>query len=95
VRVVAGIKAPRPTPSVTFPSSAPTTTPTTAPTTTAPTTPPPPTSAPPKAAAWKAYTKYKVGDLVTYEGVTYRVKEAHTALPGWEPTALPDLFAKV
>jgi len=32
---------------------------------------------------------------VTYKGKTYRVLEAHTSLPGWEPTKLPNLFAKV
>ena len=53
---------------------------------------PTPTKAAP---AWKPFTKYAVGDLVSYKGVTYRVKEAHTSLPGWEPTALPSLFTKV
>jgi beta-glucanase (GH16 family) len=48
-----------------------------------------------KATAWAPFTDYAVGDLVTYEGVTYRVLEAHTSLPGWEPPALPNLFAKV
>ncbi|XVU24618.1 carbohydrate-binding protein [Actinoplanes sp. CA-054009] len=54
-----------------------------------------PTSAAPTVPAWKAFTAYAAGDLVTYKGVTYRVKEAHTSLPGWEPTALPNLFEKV
>ncbi|HEY0534650.1 MAG TPA: carbohydrate-binding protein [Actinoplanes sp.] len=49
----------------------------------------------PAASPWKPYTNYQAGDLVTYEGVTYKVKEAHTSLPGWEPTALPNLFQKV
>ena len=48
-----------------------------------------------KATQWKPFTDYAVGDLVTYQGVTYRVLEAHTSLPGWEPTALPNLFEKV
>jgi beta-glucanase (GH16 family) len=46
-------------------------------------------------AAWAAFTKYAAGDLVTFEGATYRVLEDHTSLPGWEPTKLPTLFAKV
>ena len=46
-------------------------------------------------AAWAPFVAYKVGDLVTYKGKTYRVLEAHTSLPGWEPTKLPNLFAKV
>ncbi|MGK5679073.1 carbohydrate-binding protein [Actinoplanes sp. URMC 104] len=82
-------------------SAAPTTTPppkpTSPPATAKPTTPPAtakPTTKP-AAKPWKAYTDYKAGDLVTYKGVTYRVKEAHTALPGWEPSNLPNLFVKV
>jgi hypothetical protein len=55
---------------------------------------PTPTKAP-AASPWKPYTNYKAGDLVTYKGATYKVKEAHTSLPGWEPTALPNLFQKV
>lgn len=98
--------SPAPTPSSPTPSSpAPTTPPTSEPPATTPpattppaTTPPattPPTSAPPATKAWAAFTDYKAGDLVTYKGVTYRVKEKHTSLPGWEPTALPNLFTKV
>ncbi|WP_433297682.1 carbohydrate-binding protein [Actinoplanes sp. CA-030573] len=69
-----------------------------APTTTAPPAPTtaPTTSAPPPAVAeWKPFTAYKAGDLVKFKKVTYRVLEAHTSLPGWEPTKLPNLFAKV
>jgi hypothetical protein len=58
-------------------------------------TPSAPTPTKVVAPAWKAFTKYAVGDLVSYRGVTYKVKEAHTSLPGWEPTALPELFQKV
>jgi hypothetical protein len=57
--------------------------------------PSPTPSKTPTATPWKPYTNYQAGDLVTYEGVTYKVKEAHTSLPGWEPTALPNLFQKV
>ncbi|MFI5889178.1 carbohydrate-binding protein [Actinoplanes sp. NPDC051513] len=46
-------------------------------------------------AAWAPFTNYEAGDLVTFAGATYRVLEAHTSLPGWEPTKLPNLFAKV
>jgi hypothetical protein len=56
---------------------------------------PTPTSPPAEVAAWAAFVDYQAGDLVSYEGVTYRVLEAHTSLPGWEPTNLPNLFAKV
>ena len=33
--------------------------------------------------------------LVAFGGATYRVKEPHTSLPGWEPTKLPNLFQKI
>jgi hypothetical protein len=56
-----------------------------------PSSPPPA----PTVAAWTPFTSYAVGDLVKFQGVTYRVLEAHTSLPGWEPTKLPNLFAKV
>ncbi len=77
--------SPSPSPSAT------TTSPPPSPTTPPPTTPPPT----PAASPWKPYTNYQAGDLVTYKGVTYKVLEAHTSLPGWEPTALPNLFQKV
>ncbi|WP_433370059.1 carbohydrate-binding protein [Actinoplanes sp. CA-142083] len=57
--------------------------------------PTPSESEAPAPAAWAAFTKYQAGDLVTFGGATYRVLEAHTSLPGWEPTKLPNLFAKV
>jgi hypothetical protein len=85
VEVTASSK-PLPAPSV--PTSAP------APTSAAPTSATPTRTAP-AVAPWKTYTAYAAGDLVKYKGVTYRVKEAHTSLPGWEPTALPNLFQKV
>lgn len=47
------------------------------------------------APAWKAFTTYKVGTRVTYKGVTYRVLQQHTALPGWQPGLVPALFQKV
>ncbi len=47
------------------------------------------------AAAWKAFTTYKVGTRVSYKGATYRVLQQHTALPGWQPGLVPALFRKV
>jgi hypothetical protein len=90
--------SPSPSPSSPAPTTAPTSAPppTTPPATTPPATTPPATTKPPaKPAAWKPFTKYKVGDLVSFGGATYKVLEAHTSLPGWEPTKLPNLFAKV
>jgi hypothetical protein len=85
-----------PAPTTTAPTAAPTT-PTVAPTT--PAAPPTTTAPKPKptktAKPWAAFTNYVPGDLVTYLGVTYRVLEAHTSLPGWVPPLLPTLFKKV
>jgi hypothetical protein len=89
-------QSPAPAPSSESPSPAPTSkSPAPAPTTKSPSPSAPPATTAPAAAPWAAFTKYAVGDLVTFKGVTYRVLEAHTALPGWEPTKLPNLFAKV
>jgi len=69
----------------------PTTTPTTAPPTTPPTTSP--TTAP--SGTWKAGTAYKVGDVVTYNGISYRCRQAHTAIAGWEPPNVPALWLAI
>ncbi len=37
------------------------------------------------ASAWAPNVAYKVGDLVTYNGITYSCRQAHTSLVGWEP----------
>ncbi|NJP31587.1 lytic polysaccharide monooxygenase [Micromonospora thermarum] len=69
------------------------------PTTPPPTTPPPsPTPAPTTPApggTWTAGRAYQVGDQVTYGGATYRCRQAHTALPGWEPPHTPALWTQV
>ncbi|MGL4798582.1 MAG: carbohydrate-binding protein [Cellulosilyticaceae bacterium] len=41
---------------------------------------------------WQAYTNYKVGDSVTYQGVNYACRQPHQSLPGWEPTNVPALW---
>jgi len=38
---------------------------------------------------------YKVGDLVTYQGLTYQVLQAHTSQPGWTPNIVPALYKVV
>lgn len=74
-------------------TAAPTTAATATPTkTAAPTATPTATSS---VKAWAAGTAYKVGDLVTYGGVTYRCLQAHTALVGWEPPNVPALWQAV
>ncbi|MGA5301950.1 carbohydrate-binding protein [Nucisporomicrobium flavum] len=89
--------APATTPPTTEPTAEPTTPPTTEPTV-APTTTAPPTTPPaskPAKQAWKPFTDYTAGQIVTFKGADYEVLEAHTSLPGWEPTALPSLFKKL
>lgn len=69
----------------------PTPTPTVAPTTPAPT----PTATPQPGGTWSAGTAYAVGDRVTYAGLTYQCRQAHTALTGWEPPNVPALWLLV
>ena len=71
------------TPPTTTPTTAPTTTPTTAPTTGTP------------SGTWRAGTAYKIGDVVTYNGRSYRCRQAHTALAGWEPPNVPALWLAI
>lgn len=69
------------------PTPTPTVTPTPTPTpTVTPTTP---------SGTWKAGTAYAVGNTVTYNGITYRCLQAHTALAGWEPPNVPALWQRV
>jgi chitinase len=42
--------------------------------------------------AWAPNTAYAVGALVTYNGVTYSCRQAHTSLVGWEPPNVPALW---
>lgn len=89
--------SPTPTPTVSptvSPTASPTPTPTAstpAPTPTASTSP----TAPPGVPAWTAGTAYRVGDLVSYAGLSYRCRQAHTALAGWEPPNTPALWSPV
>jgi Carbohydrate-binding module family 5/12 len=41
---------------------------------------------------WTPQKAYAAGDLVDYQGTTYRCRQAHTAAVGWEPTATPALW---
>jgi hypothetical protein len=74
-------------------TSPPTTKPTTSPTTTPPTTRP--TTTPPGATTWVAGHAYKVGDVVTYNGVQYRCLQAHTSIVTWEPPNVPALWQRL
>nr|MDT0657180.1 lytic polysaccharide monooxygenase [Micromonospora sp. DSM 115978] len=63
-----------------------------------PTTPPPPnptTPPPPQGGTWSAGTAYAVGATVTYGGASYRCRQAHTALAGWEPPNVPALWQRL
>ena len=79
------------------PTTPPPAEPSTPPATTVPPSPTPttpPTSEPAKQ-AWKPFTDYVAGQVVSFKGDDYEVLETHTSLPGWEPTALPNLFKKI
>lgn len=39
--------------------------------------------------------EYAVDDRVRYQGVLYKVLQAHTSQPTWNPVDAPSLFAKV
>ncbi|MFG1884287.1 lytic polysaccharide monooxygenase [Micromonospora sp. NPDC049102] len=84
VQIGGGGSTPTPTP-----TSSPTPRPTTSPTA-APTTPPPAGGS-----SWTAGRAYQVGDQVTYGGLTYRCRQAHTAISGWEPPNVPALWQQV
>lgn len=41
---------------------------------------------------WKANTAYKVGDVVTFKGKTYKCIQGHTSLSTWQPPIVPALW---
>jgi hypothetical protein len=55
-----------------------------------PTTPGP--TQPPGETTWAPNTYYAVGALVTYSGVRYRCRQAHTSITTWEPPNTPALW---
>ncbi|MFJ5545046.1 lytic polysaccharide monooxygenase [Micromonospora chalcea] len=70
-------------------------TPTAAPTTSAPSPTPTRTSTPAPGGTWTAGRAYQVGDTVTYDGRSYRCRQAHTAIAGWEPPNVPALWQQI
>lgn len=44
---------------------------------------------------WKESVVYEVNDRVLYNGVLYKVLQAHTSQETWTPVDAPSLFAKV
>jgi chitin-binding protein len=69
--------------------------PTNPPPTNPPPTNPPPTNPPPAGGTWSAGTYYAIGSTVTYGGASYRCRQAHTALAGWEPSNVPALWQRI
>ncbi len=45
--------------------------------------------------AWAVGVAYKVNDVVTYNGSSYRCLQAHTSQAGWTPAAVPALWLKL
>lgn len=41
---------------------------------------------------WAPNTAYKAGDVVTYQGSSYKCIQPHTSLKGWEPPNVPALW---
>ncbi|MFF5172040.1 lytic polysaccharide monooxygenase [Micromonospora sp. NPDC000089] len=77
-----------PPPTSTPPATTPPPTTTPAPTTAPPSSTPAPTGAP----AWQPGTAYPLGTLVSYADRTWRCRQSHTSLPGWEPPNVPALW---
>lgn len=50
---------------------------------------------PPTPEAWTVGQSVAIGDLRTYQGVTYRCQQAHTTQTGWEPPSVPALWEVV
>lgn len=44
---------------------------------------------------WQTGVAYSIGDKVTYNGVTYECRQAHTSQAGWEPPNVPALWLVV
>ena len=49
----------------------------------------------PTTSAWAVGVAYAVGDVVTYAGVTYTCRQAHTSIASWSPPAVPALWLPV
>ncbi|MED7951330.1 M28 family peptidase [Streptomyces sp. BE303] len=44
---------------------------------------------------WAAGTTYQAGDTVTFNGLSYRCLQGHTAQVGWEPPIVPALWQRI
>lgn len=45
--------------------------------------------------AWKADTAYEIDERIRYNGVLYRVVQAHTSQSDWMPDITPALYTEV
>lgn len=46
----------------------------------------------PSPTTWAPGVSYNIGDEVTYNGVAYQCRQAHTSMVGWEPPNVPALW---
>ncbi|GAA1632698.1 lytic polysaccharide monooxygenase [Catellatospora bangladeshensis] len=84
-----GNPAPSPSPSARptpRPSASPSVRPSARPSATPTAVPPRPTPPSAPAGEWAPGTTYRTGDEVTYQGVRYRCRQAHTSIVTWEPS---------
>ncbi|MER7134295.1 M4 family metallopeptidase [Streptosporangium saharense] len=44
---------------------------------------------------WQEWKQYNAGDVVTYNGTSYRCLQSHTSLPGWDPPNVPALWQRI
>jgi hypothetical protein len=58
-----------------------------------PTTPGP--SQPPGSTTWAPNTAYAIGAVVTYAGIRYQCRQAHTSIVTWEPPNTPALWLQI
>ena len=45
--------------------------------------------------AWEPGKAYEAGERVTYDGMLYKILQAHTSQAGWAPGTAPSLFAEI
>ena len=58
-----------------------------------PTTPGP--SQPPGSTTWAPNTAYAIGAVVTYAGIRYQCRQAHTSIVTWQPPNTPALWLQI
>ena len=58
-------------------------------------TPSPTVGPPPTGGSWAPNTAYAIGARVTYNGLSYQCRQAHTSLPGWEPPNVASLWQQI